>query len=83
VLAFKSPQNAPSWRAALRFGFTHEGVFRNHMITKGRNRDTAWFSITDREWPLRQQAFEQWLSPDNFTEAGQQKTSLSALNNAG
>ena len=76
-------QNAPSWRAALRFGFTHEGVFRNHMITKGRNRDTAWFSITDSEWPVRQQAFQRWLSPDNFTEDGQQKTNLSALNNAG
>jgi hypothetical protein len=53
------------------------------MITKGRNRDTAWFSITDSEWSVRQQAFQRWLSPDNFTEDGQQKTSLSALNNSG
>jgi RimJ/RimL family protein N-acetyltransferase len=72
--------NAPSRSAAARFGFTFEGVFRQHMIVKGRNRDTAWFSIIDSEWPERKKAFETWLSPDNFDENGRQLTSLSALN---
>ena len=74
--------NAPSRRAALRLGFTYEGVFRQHMIMKGRNRDTAWFSMLDSEWPARKAAFEQWLDPANFDADGQQKTSLSALNGA-
>jgi RimJ/RimL family protein N-acetyltransferase len=72
--------NAPSKRAALRFGFAFEGVFRQHMIVKGRNRDTAWFSMLDNEWPARRAAFEQWLAPDNFDASGRQKLALSALN---
>ncbi len=72
--------NAPSRRAALRLGFTFEGVFRQHMIIKGRNRDTAWFSMLDSEWPQRKAAFERWLDPSNFDADGRQKVSLSALN---
>jgi RimJ/RimL family protein N-acetyltransferase len=72
--------NAPSKRAAERFGFTFEGVFRQHMIVKGRNRDTAWFSMLDTEWPARRAAFERWLAPDNFDAAGRQRISLSTLN---
>jgi RimJ/RimL family protein N-acetyltransferase len=74
--------NAPSRRAALRLGFTFEGIFRQHMIVKGRNRDTAWFSITDSEWPARKAALEAWLAPDNFEANGMQKQSLSASNAA-
>ena len=62
--------NAPSRRAALRFGFKFEGLFRQHMIAKGRNRDTAWFSILDSEWPARKAAFERWLAPENFDSNG-------------
>ena len=72
--------NAPSKRAAQRFGFSFEGVFRQHMIVKGRNRDTAWFSMLDSEWPAQRAAYEQWLAPDNFDAAGQQKISLLTLN---
>jgi RimJ/RimL family protein N-acetyltransferase len=68
--------NAPSRRAAERFGFTYEGIFRQHMITKGRNRDTAWYSIIDSEWPARREAFEAWLAPENFDEEGRQRRSL-------
>jgi RimJ/RimL family protein N-acetyltransferase len=68
--------NASSRRAAERFGFTFEGVFRQHRVVKGRNRDTAWYSITDAEWPSRRAAFEAWLSPDNFDAAGGQRRSL-------
>lgn len=68
--------NAPSRRAAERFGFTFEGVFRQHMIVKNRNRDTAWFSITDAEWPRVKQAFEGWLAPENFDPQGRQKRKL-------
>ncbi|WP_332681270.1 GNAT family N-acetyltransferase [Bosea sp. (in: a-proteobacteria)] len=68
--------NEPSKRAALRFGFQYEGLFRQHMVVKGRNRDTAWFSITDGEWPQRAEAFECWLAPENFDAQGRQKTSL-------
>jgi RimJ/RimL family protein N-acetyltransferase len=71
--------NAPSKRAAERFGFTFEGVFRQHMIVKGRNRDTAWFAVLDSEWPARKAAYERWLSPDNFDGQGRQKTALSEL----
>ena len=71
--------NLPSRRAAERFGFTFEGVFRQHMVVKRRNRDTAWYSITDAEWPLRKAAFEEWLSPNNFDETGRQRMSLAAL----
>src|SRR5438105_679800 len=71
--------NAPSRRAAERFGFTFEGIFRQHLIVKGRNRDTAWFSMLDSEWPTRRRAFERWLDPGNFDATGRQKTSLAAL----
>lgn len=71
--------NEASRRAALRFGFTYEGTFRRHMLVKGRNRDTAWFAITDDEWPAIEAAFERWLAPDNFDEAGKQKIRLSDL----
>jgi RimJ/RimL family protein N-acetyltransferase len=70
--------NEPSRRAALRLGFTFEGIFRQHMIMKGSNRDTAWFSMLDREWPARKLAFERWLDPSNFDAEGRQKSSLSA-----
>ena len=69
-------ENEPSKRAALRFGFTHEGLFRQHMVAKGRNRDTAWFSIIDAEWPALRSAYEAWLDPANFDAAGHQKRSL-------
>jgi RimJ/RimL family protein N-acetyltransferase len=72
--------NQPSRRAALRLGFAFEGIFRQHTIVKGRNRDTAWFSMLDVEWPQRRASFEQWLAPSNFDPAGQQKLSLSRLN---
>lgn len=72
--------NARSHRAALRLGFTFEGVFREHLIVKGRNRDTAWFSIIEREWPTRRAALERWLDPANFDASGEQRLSLSALN---
>jgi RimJ/RimL family protein N-acetyltransferase len=68
--------NAASRRAAERFGFTYEGLFRQHMIVKGRSRDTAWFSILDSEWPARKAAFERWLAPENFDRDGRQKTKL-------
>ena len=71
--------NAPSRRAALRLGFTFEGIFRSHMIVKGRNRDTAWFSMLDTEWPARKAAFERWLAPENFDSSRYQKQSLSAM----
>ena len=69
-------ENLGSRRAALRLGFTFEGIFRQHMIVKGRNRDTAWFSMLDREWPARKAAFERWLAPDNFDQTGRQKSRL-------
>ena len=71
--------NAPSKRAAGRFGLTFEGVFRQHMIVKGRNRDTAWFAMLDGEWPARKAAYERWLSPDNFDADGRQRQRLSEL----
>jgi len=71
--------NAPSRRAALRLGFTPEGVFRQAAIVKGRNRDTAWYAITDQDWPALKRAFETWLDPANFDSDGQQRTSLSDL----
>lgn len=72
--------NAPSWRAALRYGFVYEGTFRQYMIAKGRNRDNAWFSMLDGEWPARKLNFERWLAPENFDSEGRQKLSLAALN---
>ncbi|RWA03686.1 hypothetical protein EKO27_g11418 [Xylaria grammica] len=68
--------NASSYRAALRLGFSFEGVFRQHMIIKGRNRDTAWFSMLDGEWPAIKEAFERWLDPLNFDEHGVQRRKL-------
>jgi RimJ/RimL family protein N-acetyltransferase len=72
--------NAASRRAAQRYGFVFEGIFRQHMITKGRSRDTAYFSMLDREWPTRKSNFERWLAAENFDAAGRQKLSLAALN---
>jgi RimJ/RimL family protein N-acetyltransferase len=72
--------NAPSQRAALRYGFVYEGTFRQYMIAKGRNRDNAWFSMLDSEWPARKRNFERWLAPENFDGEGRQKLSLMALN---
>jgi RimJ/RimL family protein N-acetyltransferase len=74
--------NAASRRAALRLGFAFEGIFRSHMIVKGRNRDTAWFAMTDADWPARRTAFERWLAPANFDAEGRQKVRLSELNKA-
>ena len=71
--------NMPSRRAADRYGFTYEGLFRQHMIIKGRNRDTTWYAIIDSEWPSIKSGFERWLAPDNFTPDGQQKQSLASL----
>ena len=71
--------NAPSRRAALRLGFSFEGIFRQHMIQKGRNRDTAWFAMLDHEWPARKARFEAWLRPENFDESGRQRAQLSAM----
>ncbi len=72
--------NAPSRRAALRYGFVFEGILRQHMIAKGRNRDTAYFSMLDGEWPARKLNFERWLAPENFDSEGRQKLSLAAMN---
>lgn len=71
--------NGPSRAAALRYGFTFEGIFRNAIVYKGRNRDTAWFSIIDREWPRIRSALEAWLDPGNFDEAGRQRRTLAAI----
>jgi RimJ/RimL family protein N-acetyltransferase len=68
--------NEPSRRAALRFGFAYEGIFRQHMIVKGRNRDTAWFAMTDGDWPAIRAGMERWLDPANFNAEGWQKASL-------
>lgn len=65
-------ENEPSRRAALRLGFSFEGIFRQHMVIKDRNRDTAWFAMLDHEWPTRKQAFEAWLNPRNFDLNGRQ-----------
>ena len=71
--------NAPSRAAAVRLGFAYEGTFRQHMIVKGRNRDTAWFAMTDGDWPAARRAFEAWLAPENFDGEGKQKSGLTAL----
>ena len=71
--------NAPSRAAALRLGLSFEGIFRQAWVMKGRNRDTAWFAATDREWPALRAAFERWLDPGNFDGAGRQRVRLSAL----
>jgi RimJ/RimL family protein N-acetyltransferase len=71
--------NQASRRAADRFGFRFEGVFRSHMVVKGRNRDTAWFAITHDEWPAVRDAFRAWLDPDNFDGGGHQRRALGEL----
>jgi RimJ/RimL family protein N-acetyltransferase len=71
--------NVRSRRAADRFGFVFEGVFRQAMVVKGRNRDTAWYSLLDREWPAARAAFEAWLDAGNFDAEGRQRHSLASL----
>jgi RimJ/RimL family protein N-acetyltransferase len=71
--------NEPSRRAAARFGFVFEGVFRQHMVIKGRNRDSAWFSVLDTEWPVVRAAFEAWLTPTNFDAQGRQRLPLATI----
>ena len=68
--------NLPSKRAAERFGFKFEGIFRQHLIVKGKNRDTAWYSVIDGEWPALRRAYENWLDPANFDAEGRQKRRL-------
>jgi RimJ/RimL family protein N-acetyltransferase len=72
-------RNEPSKAAALRFGFSHEGLFRQHMWVKGANRDTAWFSMLDAEWPRFRREYDRWLDPSNFDAAGKQKSKLQVL----
>jgi RimJ/RimL family protein N-acetyltransferase len=71
--------NAASRRAAERFGFSFEGVFHKHRVVKGRNRDTAWYAMTDDEWPAIRSGFEAWLAPENFNAEGEQRRSLADL----
>lgn len=71
--------NVPSRAAARRLGFTYEGSFRQHMVYRGRNRNTDWFSILDSEWPSLRAMFEQWLRPENFDRDGRQKASFSSF----
>jgi RimJ/RimL family protein N-acetyltransferase len=73
-------RNAASRRAALRFGFNFEGFSWQHMIVKGRNRDTAWYAMLDSDWPLQKVAFERWLAPENFGAEGRQKDKLADFN---
>ena len=78
--------NAPSRSAAARLGFTFEGVFRQALVTKGRNRDTAWFAMTDQDWPALTRAYERWLDPDNFEDPAHgvgQRVSLRSLTSVG
>jgi RimJ/RimL family protein N-acetyltransferase len=75
-------ENEASKRSAKRFGFTFEGIFRNDMVTKGRSRDTAWYSITDTEWPALDAALRQWLAHDNFATDGAQKRTLESFRGA-
>ncbi len=75
--------NEASTRAALRFGFTYEGTFRNDMVIKGKNRDTAWYSMIDADWPLVSATFSAWLAPENFNQNGQQKRKLDGFRKAG
>ncbi len=69
-------RNEPSKRAALRYGFAPEGLFRNHMVIKGLSRDTAWYSMIESEWPARKARFEAWLRPENFSAEGVQNSKL-------
>ena len=71
--------NMPSRRAAQRLGFSWEGIFRQHMVVKSRNRDTAWLAMIDQDWSALQVAFQTWLAPENFDAAGRQRTSLRDL----
>ena len=71
--------NMPSRRAAQRLGFSYEGIFRQALVVKGRNRDTAWFAIIDKEWPALREAYQAWLAPANFTSQGKQRESLADL----
>ncbi|MBP6678215.1 MAG: GNAT family N-acetyltransferase, partial [Paracoccus sp.] len=71
--------NEPSRRAALRYGFAYEGTFRQHMIIKGQNRDSAWYAIIDGDWPDLARAHAEWLAPANFDAAGRQRVSLARL----
>jgi RimJ/RimL family protein N-acetyltransferase len=71
--------NAPSRAAALRLGFHYEGLFRQHVVYKGRSRDTTWFSVIDNDWPVLRRAFQRWLEPGNFDSEGRQRTNLSTL----
>ncbi len=71
--------NLRSRRSAERFGFSYEGVFRQHVISRGRNRDTAWFAAIDKEWPALKEAYSAWLSPTNFDAEGRQKEALADL----
>lgn len=70
-------RNEPSMKAARRLGFDYEGTFGQHVVYKGRNRDTAWFSIIDGDWPRGRAAFNDWLDPSNFDNSGQQRRPLS------
>ena len=74
--------NAPSRKAAVRLGFSHDGTFEQLTIYKGRNRDTAWFSVLDRDWPGLKRAFQSWLAPENFDEQGVQRRSLASFRHA-
>ena len=73
--------NDPSRRAAARLGFTYEGIFRQAVVYRGRNRDTAWFSVVDHEWPEIKAAYEAWLDPTNFDVDGKQRRPLAAAPN--
>jgi len=75
-------RNADSHRAARRLGFAFEGVFRNHMVVKGENRDTAWYAMVDEDWPAIRAGFEAWLDPANFDEAGRQRRGLAEIRRA-
>jgi hypothetical protein len=81
-LAVAETLNAPSRAAALRLGFQYEGMFRQATVYKARNRDTCWFSILDKEWPALKAAYERWLLPANFDEAGRQRERLADLTKA-
>lgn len=72
-------ENEPSKRAALRYGFQFEGVFRKHLVIKGKNRDTAWYAMTDDDWKIAKPAFEAWLDPSNFDDSGKQIRTLAWL----
>jgi RimJ/RimL family protein N-acetyltransferase len=73
-------ENLPSHAAAVRMGFSFEGIFRNHILSRGKNRDTAWYAMIDAEWPVLRRAFEDWLAPDNFDAGGHQRVGLGVFN---